>query len=289
MLEIEIDINQGLRGELATRLMAVWPGLEVETIAEGVRFCLALNENLDYDLGNLETTLQTLEKARALAPLTVKMVNLNGPDAGQEIIRLGRFVIRQPETEVKVRPDQIVLTLIPSPVFGSGGHPSTALTLGAMEDFFSDLPGRPSKSASHVLDVGTGSGILALAAARLGTGPITAIDSLPEAVEAAGRNIELNQLTDRIDVSLISVDKVSGEFDLILANLVPSVLLKAGKSMAGLLKPGGTLIVAGFADTQTPQVLKALTKAGAVMYKSYSRAGWSALAAGKPDSESPFH
>lgn len=282
MLEFEIEIAPGLAGDLATRVMALWPGLEVKTYEESVRFRLPLDKDTDTNLQRLEKALQALEKTRALDPVNVKIRNLTGPDSGPKLLRRGRFVIRRPGVEVQAGADQIVLTLEPGLAFGTGGHPSTSLTLAAMDEYFNPQPGSPSRSGARVLDVGTGSGILALAAARLGAGPILAVDSSHEAAETAPKNAALNGVASKITVSRTTLDKVSGEFDLILANLVPAVLVRAGKKLPRLLAPEGTMIVAGFADSQTPQIVKAMTKAGLVIIKSYSQAGWAALTFSRP-------
>ncbi|MDY6851130.1 MAG: 50S ribosomal protein L11 methyltransferase, partial [Thermodesulfobacteriota bacterium] len=189
---------------------------------------------------------------------------------------------KRPGVEVQAGSDRIVLTLEPGLAFGTGGNPSTSLTLAAMDEYFNPSPGLPSRSGVRVLDVGTGSGILALAAAHLGAGPILAVDSSHEAAETAQKNAALSDMASKITVSRTTLDKVSGEFDLILANLVPAVLVRAGKKLPRLLAPEGTMIVAGFADSQTPQIVKAMTKAGLVIIKSYSQAGWAALTFSRP-------
>ena len=282
MLEFEIEIDPHLTGELASRIMALWPGQEVKTSKRTVTLLLPMDDEIDHNLRRFEQVLTALENARNLPLLTVHGRNLDGPDSGPGRISVGRFLILKVGAEARPEPDQILLTLDAGLAFGTGGHPSTALALVAIEDYFNHPPGYPSRSAARILDLGTGSGILALAAARLGTGPILAVDTAFEAVEATRKNADLNGLTSRLEISQTSADKITGRFDLILANLIPAVLIKLGKNMAGLLDPGGTVIAAGFADQQTPQVVKAMTKAGLIVSKSYSRAGWSALCLTKP-------
>ena len=127
------------------------------------------------------------------------------------------------------------------------------------------------------MDVGTGSGILTLAAAKLGAGEMAAIDSSEDAVAMAERNARLNGLNGTCRFSQCSADAVQGEFDLIVANLVPSVLIKSAKKLTKNLTECGVLVVAGFSDNQTPSVMRVLTKARFTAIKSYSREGWSAL------------
>ena len=282
MLELLIEIAPELAGDLATRIMNLWPGLEVETVGKGVLFHLPLDEQIDYKLSCLEETLQTLERIRALEPLDVNSRNLTGPDSGPGSIRWGRFLIRQPSSAGAIEDDLVVINLEAGHAFGTGSHPSTGLALTALEEYFTDIPGAPSRAGSRVLDVGTGSGVLALAAALSGAGGITAVDTAPEAIESVRENAALNNMSSAINPVQCAADQVTGEFDLILANLTPSVLLRNGKKLVPLLVSGGTMILSGFADSQTPQVVRSVTKPGLQVQKSYSHDGWAALNLVKP-------
>ena len=277
MLELEVEINPELTGDLASRIMSRWPGLEVETHDNSVTFAIPVNNRLDEGLQAVEAALQKIEQVRGLEELNVRARNVFGPDTGPEAINLGRFVIRHPETVAISNPDRITLVVDAGQAFGTGGHASTALALTAIEQYFSPPPGAPSTQGNRVLDVGTGSGVLALAAARMGAGPVLAVDPSAEAIEAARLNVERNQLTDQIALEQCAADQISGEFDLIVANLVTSVLTRTQRKLAKLMAPQGAMIVAGFADAQTPQIVKALTKTGLVTSKSYSRDGWTGL------------
>ena len=283
MLEFEVDIPPEVAADLATRVMALWPGQEVLTNGSGLRFWVPMSQGLDEQLKRLEDTFQALEKSRGLEELRISETNTEGPDSIPERVCLGRFVIHQPDVAPRLEPGQVALCVNAGPCFGTGGHPSTALMLTAMEEFFNPPPGLPSRQGCMVLDAGTGSGILTLAAVTLGAGSILAVDTDPSAVQAAQSNLEANQAIENVEVINMSADQVEGKFDLILANLVPSVLTRTVKKLAKRLAEGGVLIVAGFADIQTPQVLRALTKVEMVTQKSYSRAGWGALTLTKMD------
>jgi ribosomal protein L11 methyltransferase len=277
MLEIEVDIPPELAGDLATRVMALWPGQEVLANGSMLRFWVPMEQDLDEQLKRLEETFQALEKARGLNELNINATNIQGPDVNHERLCLGRFVIHQPDIEPRPDNGQVALCINAGPSFGTGGHPSTALMLTAMEEFFNPPPGLPSRKGCTVLDAGTGSGILSLAAVSLGAGSVLAVDTDPEAVKAAQNNLEFNNAADSIEVVQKAADQVEGKFDLILANLVPSVLTRTGKKLVKRLAHGGVMIVAGFADIQTPQVVRAMTKAEMITQKSYSKAGWGGL------------
>ena len=277
MIEFEVEINPEYTGELAARIMSVWPGTEVTIAEKWLSFSVPLNNELDERLSILEETLQKFEDIRNTQGIEVRSRNLCGPDSPPEVLKIGDLEISNSAREDCLETDGKVIYLEAGMAFGTGGHPSTRLALTALEEFFTPPPGAPCTRGSRVLDVGTGSGILALAAARLGAGTVTAIDPFQDAFEAASKNVRQNGLESIIQVSKATAESLNEKFDLVLANLVPSVLLKTLKYIVPLLDRDGTMICAGFSDSQAPQVVKALTKKGLVSQKTYSQSGWTAL------------
>ena len=128
-----------------------------------------------------------------------------------------RFVVRPPWEDYQAVGDEVVLTIYPGMAFGTGRHPSTWLCLQALEDAGRAWPLDP---APQVLDVGTGTGILGLAAARLGA-RVLAIDVDPEALAAARQNISLNELQDQVRADDIPLAAIRQQFDLISPILPP--------------------------------------------------------------------
>ncbi|MBF0529667.1 MAG: 50S ribosomal protein L11 methyltransferase [Deltaproteobacteria bacterium] len=246
-------------------------------------FFLPMGPDIDSKLRKLEDILQSLEKTRNISELEVRCRNLDGPDSGSEKIRIGRLIICRPGSLAKVGPEEILIILDAGMTFGTGEHPSTILALTEMQEFFNPPLGWPPRTMANVLDVGTGSGILALAAVFLGAEQVTAIDRDPVAIAVARHNSELNSLTDRIFFQEAGPDQVTGQFDLIMANLVPSVIVRTAQKLTRLLVKDGQMIVAGFADLQAPQVVGALTKAGLLVKKSSSRDGWTVVTAIKDE------
>ncbi|MGI9613880.1 MAG: 50S ribosomal protein L11 methyltransferase [Acidimicrobiales bacterium] len=142
-----------------------------------------------------------------------------------------------------------VVEIDPGAGFGAGGHPTTLLLLERLRSL--DLAGR------RVLDVGCGTGVLAIAAAHLGASTVTAIDIAPAAVAATERNVDANDVTDRVEVILGEVGAaVHAEFDVVLANIVLDVLVSLAPELQARTAPGGLLAVSGLSPAQ-PSTLAA--------------------------------
>jgi len=137
----------------------------------------------------------------------------------------------------------------PSMGFGTGHHATTRLCLAALQRI--DLRGR------SVIDVGTGSGVLAIAARRLGAGGVLAIDDDPDAIAAAEANVKLNQ-ESRIALEIADFRSAKiGQFDLVIANLTGALLIASADRLASLAIPGGRFILSGFMDHEERAVLGA--------------------------------
>jgi len=163
-----------------------------------------------------------------------------------------RLVVRPPWEEYAAGPEELVITIYPAMAFGTGRHPSTLLCLRALEEVWGrTLPLDPKPW--QVLDVGTGSGILALAAARLGAG-VLAIDVDPEAVAAALENVRLNALEDRVWVEATPLSTLRQQFALILANLTAPDLMELAEALTARLLSGGSLIISGFLGEDRPRL-----------------------------------
>lgn len=171
------------------------------------------------------------------------------------VLRIGRFAIRPSWREYAPQEGDLVITLDPGMAFGTGLHPSTALCLRALEDAV-----EPGMS---VLDMGTGSGILAIASAHLGAGHVLALDTDPVAVQVASENVLVNGVRDVVDVKQGSLPEVAGAYHLIVVNILADVIRDMlSKGLASHLRPGGQLIAAGVLDTQADEVAKSLRTEG---------------------------
>ena len=190
------------------------------------------------------------------------------------VLRVGRrLVIRPSWQEHEPRPDDVVLALDPGMAFGTGLHPTTRLCLAALEDVVeSDRPER-------LVDVGCGSGILAIAALRLGAGSALGVDTDPIAIEATRANAERNGLGGRLRARDGSLPTGEPPFDLVLANLIASLLVRLADELAAEVRPGGTLIASGIFVDREPEVRAALAGAGLHVGARAAEGDWVALTA----------
>ena len=152
--------------------------------------------------------------------------------------------------EVAAGPDGIELVVDPGDAFGSGSHPTTRLCLEAMAPLV--------RGGDQVLDVGCGSGILAVAALRLGAAGAVGIDIDPAAVEASTAVAGANGVADRLRVSVRPLVEVDGRFDLVLANLLIPVIEELGTDLAARVAPGGALVASGLLPAQRDRAIAAL-------------------------------
>jgi len=203
--------------------------------------------------------------------------------------RLGRRTVIVPAwEEYAPAPGEIVIRLEPGMAFGTGLHPTTRLCLRALEDHCA--PG------SDLLDVGTGSGVLAIAAAKLGARSVMAIDADGAAVPIARENVALNgvggQVTvrhgtlpggDDVPVSFLAGDGLelldSGSFDLILINILSHVIISLAPALSARLAPHGTVIAAGLIDTQELLVTQSFEAAGLHVVERAQEKDWVSLVA----------
>lgn len=191
--------------------------------------------------------------------------------AGYVPQRIGRVVIVPSWLKEPIGPDEVALRLDPGMAFGTGLHPTTRGCLRLLQEV---LPMPPV-----VLDMGSGSGILALAALRLGAERAVCYDTDPLAVAATLANAEANGLADRITAQLgpLPASPAADPYPLVLANLVAAVLIDSAEPLAAHTAPGGTMLASGIIETRADEVLAALMVTGFVLDHRIDDGEWVSL------------
>ncbi len=192
------------------------------------------------------------------------------------VVHLGeRFVIKPSWREYTAKPDEIMIELDPGMAFGTGLHPTTQMCLAAIEKYL-----QPRLVA---LDLGTGSGILAIGAAKLGAGSIVAIDNDPVAVKAAAENVKANGVDAIVQVGLGSLEQAAANnatYDLIIVNILARVIIQLCEEGLGrVVRSGGRAIFAGLIDTQEYGVREALVSQGLRVIDRLQEKDWVCLIA----------
>jgi ribosomal protein L11 methyltransferase len=173
------------------------------------------------------------------------------------------------------RPDDLVIELDPGMAFGTGAHATTVLCLEALERLLT-----PPRSAPRVLDLGCGSGILSIAALKLGAAAALAIDADPLATEATIENCARNGVSDGCRVLLQdSLDGVAPGWDVIVANISLTIVTAVAPRAAELLTPGGLMVCSGFYAARADELAAALQAAGLRVESLHERESWGCMTA----------
>ena len=188
-------------------------------------------------------------------------------------IQVTNRIIIKPSWIEKRFPQKLVIEMEPKMAFGTGEHSTTRLCLKAIERYL--------KTGNRVLDLGTGSGILAIAAAKLGASYVRALDIDQDAVSNARENIKRNKVQKIIDLKLGTLSsKISDDsFDLIVANLTKTQIVKSFDGMNRVLKKGGIFVLSGIQDEEKKETAKFLLTKKVLLKETLSEKGWVCLVA----------
>jgi ribosomal protein L11 methyltransferase len=167
------------------------------------------------------------------------------------------------------RAGAVPLRMTPGPGFGDGAHPTTQLCLQALAAL------APRGGAWRLLDFGSGSGILSIAAARLGA-TVDAVENDPRAIEHALRNLVLNDAVASVR-QLTAIDGAAGPFDVVVANILRSVLVSFAAPLVARLARGGALVLSGLVYTDVPDVIGAYARLLGARPEIYERDEWRGL------------
>lgn len=175
-----------------------------------------------------------------------------------------------------VSTDELIIELDPGMAFGTGTHPTTVLCIQALE--------RTVQQGDTIIDVGTGSGVLSVAAAMLGAEQVTALDLDPVAVESARLNVKLNKVHEKVEVKQNNLlDDMTGPVDLVVANILAEIILRFHHEAANIVKPGGYFITSGIIKNKKDEVRNALIEAGFIIEETLVMEDWVAYIARKQE------
>ncbi len=197
-------------------------------------------------------------------------------------IPIGKRLIIVPAWMENPRPDRTPIFIDPSTAFGTGTHPTTQMCLQEVE--------RLVRGGELVLDVGCGSGILSIAALKLGAAAAFGVDTDPQAVEVARENARRNSVADRLRLAVGSVDAIRRADEslrrapIVLANILAPILVRLldEEGLADLLAPHGHLVLSGILDYQAEDVLSAAHRAGLTLTNRLQQKDWVTLTLSSP-------
>ncbi|MGD8244440.1 MAG: 50S ribosomal protein L11 methyltransferase [Anaerolineae bacterium] len=190
-----------------------------------------------------------------------------------KVLRIGEHIVIQPSwLDYRREPGDIVIQLDPGMAFGTGLHPTTQMCLSALEEHV--------QSGMEVLDLGTGSGILAIAAARLKAKHVLAVDHDKQAARVAYTNVVANRVQETVTVRQGSLQDVSGRYDLVVVNILARVIVEmVQQGLSERVRPDGVVITAGITVEQVPDVVEACERGGLELVDRKQSGDWVSLLA----------
>ncbi len=240
----------------------------------------------DHDkLQGAETALWHLAQLRSMVPHTREIREEDWAGAWKKyytILHIGKRLIIKPSwLDYAPRDSEVVVELDPGMAFGTGLHPTTQMCLQAVEERV-----RPGMK---ILDVGTGSGILSIAAARLGGREILALDTDPIAVQASMKNIAINRVENvvRVKHGTMDLHRDKNAYDLICINILAEVVVELAPLVAASLRLGGLVIASGILDFKADGVADAMNHAGMKLIEKKQQDDWVTMVGQVADS--PHH
>jgi ribosomal protein L11 methyltransferase len=228
------------------------------------------------DHGNTDLFLAEVERVISSLPFRAAIEETRfgclEPTPLNKTVLSRRFSVAHPDLRGGVTGDEEIIYLECGTVFGSGHHPSTRLAVMALEEVFGG-----NLSSAEVLDVGCGSGILSFICSRLGAKRVLGIDISANAIEIAEKNRAHTCSGEQVRFSCAPVSQVFGVFDLIVANISPSILQVLIDSFAQVLAVHGKVVLAGLHTGQVNGIVRQMMMISCELQKSYGEGSWRAL------------
>lgn len=182
------------------------------------------------------------------------------------------LVIRPSWEGYEAQGGETILVIDPGQAFGTGTHETTQLCLQIIDDLY-----HSGTKPLRVLDVGTGTGILGIAAAKLGAAAVLGIDNDPLAVEVCAENASVNAVGSAFRAETTPVEKVEGAYDLVIANIIAEILIDMKRTLASRLAPGGRMLLSGILDEKAGWVREEFETEGLRLLEERRAGQWAAL------------
>lgn len=250
---------------------------EISSKVSEVKAYLPVDDRLEERLLNIKESLLILPELRIELPdpsLNITWVHDDEwATAWKKFfkpLKIGRIVIKPTWEDYSPEPTDIIVEIDPGMAFGTGNHPTTKLCLEALQKYV--------KKDDVVFDVGTGSGILAMACPYLGASKVIAIDYDNIAVDAAIQNVKNINLQDKIEIFRAdNANHIEGEADIVVANIVAAVIISMASELYNKTKPNGILIASGVIESRVDEVVQALTDVGFKLIEDSRSGEWAAF------------
>jgi ribosomal protein L11 methyltransferase len=283
-LEVSVNVdNEAAEAVAEVFARYAYHGVVIEAHPEHadpvvVRAYLAADEQLRDNKRRVEEALWHLGQIWPIPePSFRPIAEADWAEAWKEqlrVLHVGHHIVIRPSwLDYTPASEDIVIDLDPGMAFGTGLHPTTQLCLEALE--------RLVQPGARVLDLGTGSGILAIAAAKLDAGAVTAVDNDPVAAKTARENVSTNGVREIVTVVKGSLGNVAGRYDLVLANILAQVIVEMLQEGLGshVEEHGGKLVATGIITGQEAQVDEALEQGRLTPLERQQKGDWICLVA----------
>ena len=234
----------------------------------------ALPSLIENITGRLSQLHDTAENIGSLRVETRSVNDKSWADVWKKYFKpfyAGQHLVVKPTWEpFDPAPGDRVIEIDPGMAFGSGTHETTGMCLSILEENI--------RGGEEIIDVGTGSGILAIGAALLGAGHVLAVDIDPDAVKVAAENVANNHVQDIVTVQQGNLlEKVDAVCDICVANIISDIIISFAAPLMSHIRPGGLFICSGIVSMRADEVAQALLDAGYEILQKYTRGEWTAF------------
>jgi len=244
---------------------------------------LACVEEAGTDRRRVKQAIRALVRQGALSYTYVYGTSFLEPSFDRPVKVSRRIVLKPPQRRYAPSPGEVVIDITGGAAFGNGAHPTTRLALQAIDVVLDDAFCSTRRRPFTGLDVGTGTGILAIALARLGVERVLGFDIDPCAVSEARHNVFLNGLAEQVAVSETPLDEVTTSFSVIVANLAYPTLARYCAALSERLEAGGILVLSGFKGSPSKDLQEAYRAQGLTVVREETDRRWVCLVLRNPE------